>query len=165
MRRFFFALVLLLIAMPLVGVQAQRNKNVEQELIHYFAGSGWTWAGEIHQGDLVDLYAYGRINLYPDCRQHRDELPSDVTCSDMLINPEGMVGIPANPEFNIITQGWAAGLIARINGGTPFVVGRYSEFIAADSGTLEVRTNDQDWAILDDIGRFVIRVRIEHNES
>ena len=165
MRRFVIALVLVLFAMPLVGVQAQRNRDVERDNIRYFAGSGWTEVGQIHEGDRVSLAAFGRINLYPDCRQHRDELPPDVTCWDMLVSPYGMVGIPANPEFNIITQGWAAGLIARINGGTPFVVGQYTTFVATDSGTLEVRTNDQDWAILDDVGIFVILVRIIHNYS
>jgi len=159
MRRFSFVLVLLILLTSIVGVQAQRPRQ-ERHIIHYFANTDWTWAGDVQTGDLVRLRGYGRINLYPDCWEHQDELPPDVTCRDMLVSPEGMIGIPAIPGTHLIEEGWAAGLIARIDGGEPFVVGRSLRFVAETSGVLEIRINDPEWATQDDLGRWVVLVRI-----
>lgn len=102
------------------------------------------WVESTFTVEAGKTYAFttsGEVNIFSDCVDGAP-LSRGTSCTDMIFGTAGSEGLGAAPAGFPVEAEPVGALVARINDGTPFLVGAGLTFTAKTDGVLSFRLND-----------------------
>lgn len=98
----------------------------------------------------------GNVNIFPDCTDTSPRSRGS-SCADMSFGPSGSAGLGAAPAGFPLPGETVGAIVARIDDGTPFLVGEGVAFTSEADGILSFRLNDT-LEPANNLGAFVVIV-------
>lgn len=98
----------------------------------------------------------GSVNIYPDCTETSPRSRGS-SCADMSFGPGGSAGLGAAPADFPLPGESVGAMVARVDDGTPFLIGEGVTFTPEANGVLSFRLNDT-LESANNLGAFIVIV-------
>jgi hypothetical protein len=134
--------------------------------------AGWVDSGVmLRAGQTFSVEASGSVTIWPTCNEFCGTVEPTIGidcsafCPALTAGPAGSVPIdgfvPSADPYFVLPGANMVALLARIGGGTPFVVGAGGSFVADGDGALQFTVNEDGRHLGDETGEFTVTVVLD----